>query len=238
MSALLEVDKVEAGYGDVQVLWGADMIVAKGETVLLMGVNGAGKTTLLRSLVGLPPCRGGAIRLNGEDISALHPDARIRRGMAYMSELGVFPTLSIAENLRLGAYALSGAQARQRADQMYQMFPDLAKKRRAAAASLSGGQRKMLGLAKTLMSGAELILLDEPSSGLAPVFVSQVIETLKEVIGTGTSLLIAEQNIAFLALADRGYLMDHGRMAVSGTRAELEDSDAVRKAYFGVSADG
>ncbi|WP_417809769.1 ABC transporter ATP-binding protein [Thioclava sp.] len=238
MSALLEVDKVEAGYGDVQVLWGADMTVAKGETVLLMGVNGAGKTTLLRSLVGLQPCRGGAIRLNGEDISALKPEARIRRGMAYMSELGVFPTLSIAENLRLGAYTLSGSQARQRADQMYQMFPDLTKKRRAAAASLSGGQRKMLGLAKTLMSGADLILLDEPSSGLAPVFVSQVIETLKEVIGTGTSLLIAEQNIAFLALADRGYLMDHGRMAVSGTRAELEGSDAVRKAYFGVSADG
>lgn len=238
MSTLLDVKGLEAGYGEVQILWGCDMTVAKGETVLLLGVNGAGKTTLLRTLVGLQPCRGGAIRLNGEDVTALPPDARIRRRLAYMSEMGVFPTLSIAENLRLGAYALSSAEARQRAEQMYDMFPDLAKRRRAAAASLSGGQRKMLGLAKALMSEAELILMDEPSSGLAPVFVAQVIETLKKVIGTGTSLLIAEQNIAFLELADRGYLMDHGSMKVSGTRAELESSDAVRQAYFGVGAAG
>lgn len=237
MSALLEVEKVEAGYGAVQVLWGCDMEVKKGETVLLLGVNGAGKTTLLRTLVGLQPCRGGAIRLGGEDVTGLGPDARIRKGMAYMSELGVFPTLSIAENLRLGAYGASNAEARRRAVAMYDMFPALAAKRRSAAGSLSGGQRKMLGLAKALMSGAEMIFMDEPSSGLAPVFVSQVIETLKGVIGGGTSLLIAEQNIAFLGLADRGYLMDHGKMAVSGTREELESSDAVRKAYFGVGAD-
>lgn len=238
MSDLLEVQGVEAGYGAVQVLWGADMRVAKGETVLLLGVNGAGKTTLLRTLVGLQPCRGGTIRLNGEDVTHLGADARIRRGMAYMSELGVFPTLSIAENLRLGAYALGSRAARAKAEEMYQMFPDLAKRRRAAAATLSGGQRKMLGLAKALMSGAELIVMDEPSSGLAPVFVAQVIETLKGVIGGGTSLLIAEQNIAFLELADRGYLMDHGKMGVQGTREELEGSDAVRQAYFGVGAEG
>lgn len=238
MSDLLEVQGVEAGYGAVQVLWGADMRVAKGETVLLLGVNGAGKTTLLRTLVGLQPCRSGTIRLNGEDVTHLGADARIRRGMAYMSELGVFPTLSIAENLRLGAYALGSRAARAKAEEMCQMFPDLAKRRRAAAATLSGGQRKMLGLAKALMSGAELIVMDEPSSGLAPVFVAQVIETLKGVIGGGTSLLIAEQNIAFLELADRGYLMDHGKMGVQGTREELEGSDAVRQAYFGVGAEG
>ena len=234
MSALLEFNGVESGYGPLQILWGVDMQVAAGETVLLLGANSAGKTTLLRTLIGLLPCRGGSIRLDGERIDGLAPDQRIRRGIAFMSELGVFPTLSIDENIALGGYFLPEAQVRRRKAELFEIFPALAEKRRAHAGSLSGGQRKMLGIAKVLVAQPRLLLMDEPSSGLAPVFVKQVIDVLRTTIGGGTSLLIAEQNVAFLALADRGYLLDHGKVRASGTRAELEASDAVREAYFGL----
>ena len=232
--ALLEVRGVEAGYGPLQILWGVDLDVAAGETVLLLGANSAGKTTLLRTLIGLLPCRGGSIAFDGERIDALAPDQRIRRGIAFMSELGVFPTLTIDENIALGGYFLPEAQVRRRKAELFEIFPALAAKRRAHAGSLSGGQRKMLGIAKVLVAQPRLLLMDEPSSGLAPVFVKQVIDVLRTSIGDGTALLIAEQNVAFLELADRGYLIDHGRVRVSGTRAELEASDAVRETYFGL----
>jgi branched-chain amino acid transport system ATP-binding protein len=234
MSASLKIEGVEAGYGAMQVLWGVDMQVDPGQTVLLLGANSAGKTTLLRTLIGLLPCRGGSILLDGERIDTLRPDQRIKRGIAFMSELGVFPTLSIDENIALGGYFMPEAKIRQRKEALFGLFPALASKRRAAAASLSGGQRKMLGIAKVLISEPRLLLMDEPSSGLAPVFVKNVIDALRATIGDGTSLLIAEQNIAFLDLADRGYLLDHGKVRISGTRAELEASDAVRETYFGL----
>jgi branched-chain amino acid transport system ATP-binding protein len=234
MTVSLVVEGVEAGYGDMQVLWGVDMRVEPGQTVLLLGANSAGKTTLLRTLIGLLPCKGGRITLDDERIDTLRPDQRIRRGIAFMSELGVFPTLSIDENIALGGYFMSEAKIRQRKEVLFELFPALAAKRRAAAASLSGGQRKMLGIAKVLISEPRLLLMDEPSSGLAPVFVKSVIDALRTAIGDGTSLLIAEQNIAFLDLADRGYLLDHGKVRVSGSREELEASDAVRETYFGL----
>jgi branched-chain amino acid transport system ATP-binding protein len=232
--ALLDVQDVESGYGEMQILWGIDLRVEPGETVILLGANSAGKTTLLRTIIGLLPCRGGSIRFEGENIEMLPPDQRIRRGMAFMSELGVLPTLSIEENIRLGGYFLSGAEVRRRSIRLYELFPDLAKKRRDLAASLSGGQRKMLGIAKVLVSEPKLLLMDEPSSGLAPVFVKQVVEVLQTAIGGGTALLLAEQNVAFLSLADRGYLIDGGRVRLSGTPKELEASDAVHAAYFGL----
>ena len=234
MSASLEVKGLQAGYGAMQVLWGIDLQVQPGQTVLLLGANSAGKTTLLRTLIGLLPCRAGQIVFDGERIEALRPDQRIRRGIAFMSELGVFPTLSIDENIALGGYFLAPAQVKRRREQLFELFPDLARKRRDAASTLSGGQRKMLGIAKVLVAEPRLLLMDEPSSGLAPVFVKQVIDVLRTTIGGGTSLLIAEQNVAFLALADRGYLLDHGKVRASGTRAELEASDAVRETYFGL----
>ncbi|WP_374624359.1 ABC transporter ATP-binding protein [Pandoraea sp.] len=234
MTASLVIEGVEAGYGAMQVLWGVDMRVEPGQTVLLLGANSAGKTTLLRTLIGLLPCTGGRITLDGERIDALRPDQRIRRGIAFMSELGVFPTLTIDENIALGGYFMSDAKIRQRKEVLFELFPALASKRRAAAASLSGGQRKMLGIAKVLIAEPRLLLMDEPSSGLAPVFVKHVIDALRTAIGDGTSLLIAEQNIAFLDLADRGYLLDHGKVRVSGSREELEASDAVRETYFGL----
>ena len=234
MTKLLEVDGVQSGYGMMQALWGIDLHVEPGETVLLLGANSAGKTTLLRTLIGLLPCWRGSITFDGERIEALRPDQRIRRGIAFMSELGVFPTLTIDENIALGGYFLPDARVRERREHLFALFPDLAAKRRDAAGSLSGGQRKMLGIAKVLIAEPRLLLMDEPSSGLAPVFVKQVIEVLRGSIGHGTALLIAEQNVAFLQLADRGYLVDHGKVRLSGTRAELESSDAVREAYFGL----
>ena len=234
MSASLEVQALQAGYGAMQVLWGIDLQVQPGQTVLLLGANSAGKTTLLRTLIGLLPCSAGQIVFDGQRIDTLRPDQRIRRGIAFMSELGVFPTLSIDENIALGGYFLPQARMKQRREQLFELFPDLARKHRDAASTLSGGQRKMLGIAKVLVAEPRLLLMDEPSSGLAPVFVKQVIDVLRTTIGGGTSLLIAEQNVAFLALADRGYLLDHGKVRASGTREELEASDAVREAYFGL----
>jgi branched-chain amino acid transport system ATP-binding protein len=232
--SLLEVHGVESGYGSIQILWGIDLDVGVGETVLLLGANGAGKTTLLRTIVGLLPCRSGSITFEGERIDALSPDQRIRRGIAFMSELGVFPTLSIAENIRLGGYFLSDAEVRQRSSRLFELFPDLAERRHSLAASLSGGQRKMLGIAKVLVSQPKLLLMDEPSSGLAPVFVKHVVDVLTRTIGGGTALLIAEQNVAFLPLAMRGFLIDHGRVRLSGPRSKLESDSAVREAYFGL----
>ncbi len=231
---LLALKGVESGYGPMQILWGIDLEVHEGETVILLGANSAGKTTLLRTIIGVLPCVAGTITLGGEHIEKLPPDQRIRRGIAFMSELGVFPDLSIEENIRLGGYFLSGAEVRRRSQRLYELFPALSERRRSLAASLSGGQRKMLGIAKVLVSEPKLLLMDEPSSGLAPVFVKQVIEVLKVAITGGMTLLIAEQNVAFLPLADRGYLLDGGRVRLSGARAELEASDAVHEAYFGL----
>ena len=231
---LLALKRVESGYGPMQVLWGIDLAVNAGETVILLGANSAGKTTLLRTIIGLLPCTGGTITFDGEPVGALPPDQRIRRGIAFMSELGVFPGLTIEENIRLGGYFLSAAEVRRRSARLYDLFPALAGKRRDLASSLSGGQRKMLGIAKVLVCEPKLLLMDEPSSGLAPVFVKQVVDVLKTAITGGMTLLIAEQNVAFLPLADRGYLIDGGRVRLSGTRAELEASDAVHEAYFGL----
>jgi branched-chain amino acid transport system ATP-binding protein len=232
--SLLSLSGVCSGYGQLQILWGIDLDISAGETVILLGANSAGKTTLLRTIIGLLPAWQGTITFEGEALQTLPPDQRIRRGIAFMSELGVFPTLSIEENIRLGGYFLSTAEVKHRSARLFEMFPDLAKKRRDQAGSLSGGQRKMLGIAKVLVSEPKLLLMDEPSSGLAPVFVKQVIDVLQTAIKSGTALLIAEQNVAFLALADRGTLVDNGRVKLSGTRAELESSDAVREAYFGL----
>lgn len=231
---VLELEGVESGYGAMKILWGINLAVENGETVLLLGANSAGKTTLLRTIIGLLPTWAGSIRFDGKPIERLPTDQRIKRGIAFMSELGVFPSLSIDENIWLGGYFLSDAEVRRRRARVFNLFPDLAEKRRDLAASLSGGQRKMLGIAKVLVSEPKLLLMDEPSAGLAPVFVKQVVDVLGNAIGNGTALLLAEQNVAFLPLADRGYLIDGGRVKLSGTRQELEESDAVREAYFGV----
>src|SRR6201997_5067665 len=231
---LLDAKGVDAGYGTMQVLWGVDLDVRPGETVLLLGANGAGKTTFLKSLVGLIAARDGRISLGGEDITRMRSAERMKRGMTYMSELAVFPDLSIEENIRIGAQALGHANPGARADELYGLFPVLRDKRRNPASSLSGGQRKMLGIAKALAAEPRLLVMDEPSAGLSPLFVKEVIRVLSDLRGKGLALLIAEQNIGFLEVATRVFVLEGGRIRFSGTVAEMTDNEALRRAYFGL----
>jgi branched-chain amino acid transport system ATP-binding protein len=233
-AALLIAEGIDAGYGTMQVLWGIDLDVRAGETVLLLGANGAGKTTFLKSLVGLLEARHGSIRLGGEDVTRLRSSERMRLGMTYMSELAVFPDLSIEENIRIGAQALGHADSASRIEHLYGTFPALREKRRAPASSLSGGQRKMLGIAKALAAEPRLLVMDEPSAGLSPLFVKEVIRILSDLRGRGLALLIAEQNIGFLEVATRVFVLEGGRIRFSGTVAEMTDNEALRRAYFGL----
>ena len=250
---LLHAAGLTSGYGKVQVLWGVDLDVAAHETVVLLGPNGGGKTTLLKVLLGLMPAWQGQVRLGTEDITRLRTDHRVRRGIAYMSELGVFLGLTIAENIRIGGQFATRDVLHARIEELYGVFPDLAERKRALAGSLSGGQRKMLGIAKALAAGPRLLVMDEPSAGLSPLFVEQVIAVLRRFRAHGTaegtnadtqfgatrathglSLLIAEQNVAFLDLADRVFTLEGGRVGFSGTVEALHADDALHRAYFGL----
>jgi len=234
MADVLDAQGIESGYGSVQVLWGAGLRVGQQESVVLLGANGAGKTTLLKVLLGLMPAWGGRVALDGVDVTRLRTDRRVRLGVAYMSELGVFPGLSIRENLRVGGQFAGAAALRTRVDELFAVFPDLAQRRGALASSLSGGQRKMLGIAKALAGSPRLLVMDEPSAGLSPLFVSEVIAVLRRFRGTGLALLIAEQNVAFLDLADRVYTLEGGRIGFEGSVAALHADDALHRAYFGL----
>ena len=233
---LMEASGLTAGYGSVQVLWGVDLEVREGETVVLLGANGAGKTTLLKTLMGLVGAWQGRLRYAGADVTGLRTDQRVRRGMVYMSESSGFPGLTVEENIRIGAQFLSRGEVRARLAELYAVFPALAERRRAAAGTLSGGQRKMLGIAKALAGNPRLLVLDEPSSGLAPLFVKEVVGVLGKVRRHGPSLLVAEQNVAFLELADRVYTLEGGRVSFSGPVAALRENDVLRRAYFGLGA--
>jgi branched-chain amino acid transport system ATP-binding protein len=231
---LLRADRLQTGYQRVQVLWGVDISVEEGETVVLLGANGAGKTTLLKALVGLLPAWNGSIAFAGRDITHLRTDLRIHLGIAYMSELGVFPSLTIDENIRVGGHLLPGAELNARARGLYAIFPDLERRRHALASSLSGGQRKMLGIAKALAGKPKLLIMDEPSAGLSPVYVQEVVRALDKSRGHGLSLLVAEQNVKFLDLADRVYTLEGGRVSFQGTVSEMHDNNALYQAYFGL----
>jgi branched-chain amino acid transport system ATP-binding protein len=231
---LLQARAIDAGYGTMQVLWSVDLDVRAGETVLLLGANGAGKTTFLKSLVGLIDIRNGHVELAGRDVTRMRSSDRMRLGMTYMSELAVFPDLSIEENLKVGAQALGHANPGARAEELYGIFPVLREKRRNPASSLSGGQRKMLGIAKALAAEPKLLVMDEPSAGLSPLFVKEVIRVLSDLQGHGLALLIAEQNIGFLEVATRVFVLEGGRIRFSGTVAEMTDNETLRRAYFGL----
>ncbi len=213
---------------------GVDLDVRPGETVLLLGANGAGKTTFLKTLVGLIEARQGTIVLGGEDVTRMRSSDRMKRGMTYMSELAVFPDLSIEENIKIGAQALGRARPDAKLEELYGLFPVLRDKRRDAASSLSGGQRKMLGIAKALAADPKLLVLDEPSAGLSPLFVKEVIRILGDLSKRGLALLVAEQNIGFLGVATRVFVLEGGRIQFSGTVAEMTDNEALRRAYFGL----
>jgi branched-chain amino acid transport system ATP-binding protein len=231
---LLALAGITAGYRCLQVLWGVDLCVNENESVVLLGANGAGKTTLLKTIMSLVEPWDGRIDFAGEDITRLRTDQRVRRGIVFMSETSGFPGLSIEENILIGAQFVAKAQARRRMAELFGLFPALAERRRALAGSLSGGQRKMLGVAKALAGNPRLVVMDEPSAGLSPRYVKEVIAVLAQFRSQTLALLIAEQNVKFLALADRVYTLEGGRIGFSGTVAAMQENDALRRAYFGL----
>lgn len=234
MQQLFTASDIEAGYGPLQVLWGVDLQLAEGESAVLLGPNGAGKTTLLRALMGLTRLSRGGISLGGQRVDGLRTDLRVKAGIHYMSELGVFPNLSVEENLVIGGFGLGRADLDRRLGELFALFPDLGRQRHAAAGSLSGGQRKMLGVAKAIVVRPKLLLMDEPSAGLSPRYVQEVVEVLRTLHAQGLTMLVAEQNVRFLEIADRVLVLDGGRITFRGTVRELEANDAVRQAYFGI----
>ena len=226
---LLEVAGLAAGYRRLQVLWDVDLVIHEHESVVLLGANGAGKTTLLKAIMSVVEVWAGRIDFAGEDITRLRTDQRVRRGIVFMSETSGFPGLTIEENVLIGAQFLTKNRARQRIDELYAVFPALAERRRALAGSLSGGQRKMLGIAKALVGNPRLLIMDEPSAGLSPRYVKEVIGVLAQFRDKRLALLIAEQNVKFLVLADRVYTLDNGQIGFAGTVAAMQENDADRK---------
>jgi branched-chain amino acid transport system ATP-binding protein len=231
---LLEVAGLAAGYRRLQVLWDVDLMIHEHESVVLLGANGAGKTTLLKAIMSVVEVWVGRIDFAGEDITRLRTDQRVRRGIVFMSETSGFPGLTIEENVLIGAQFLPKNRARQRIDELYAVFPALAERRRTLAGSLSGGQRKMLGIAKALVGNPRLLIMDEPSAGLSPRYVKEVIGVLAQFRDKQFAFLIAEQNVKFLVLADRVYTLDNGQIGFAGTVAAMQENDALRRAYFGL----
>ncbi len=231
---LLEVAGIAAGYRRLQVLWDVDLRIHEHESVVLLGANGAGKTTLLKAIMSLVEVSAGRIDFAGKDITRLRTDQRVRRGIVFMSEASGFPGLTVEENILIGAQFLPKQRARERIDELYAVFPALAERRRALAGSLSGGQRKMLGIAKALVGNPRLLIMDEPSAGLSPRYVKEVIGVLAQFREKKLALLIAEQNVKFLVLADRVYTLDNGQIGFAGTVAAMQENDALRRAYFGL----
>ncbi|MBL8325387.1 MAG: ABC transporter ATP-binding protein [Rubrivivax sp.] len=229
---MLQVQGLASRYGRIPALDGISLQVAAGELVAIVGANGAGKTTLLRTLSGVQPLAAGTIRFDGADIGRETPRQRVRRGMVQVPEgRQVFGALSVEDNLRLGAFARGTAAT---VDKVWAMFPALADKRAEAAGTLSGGQQQMLAIGRALMADPRLLLLDEPSMGLAPKLVAEIFHHVKALKARGTTILLVDQNArAALAIADRGYVMETGRLAVEGTAAELLRDATVRKAYLG-----
>ena len=239
---MLVVENLYAGYGKVQVLHGLSMQVPDGKLVTLIGSNGAGKTTTLRALSGMIQPTGGRISLAGADITGLPSHAITRRGMAHSPEgRRVFPTLSVADNLEMGAFPrLTGSRPRGdvKGDQarMYELFPRLAERRAQLAGTLSGGEQQMLAMARALMLQPDVLLLDEPSMGLAPKLVEEVFATIVRLKAARITMLLVEQfAAAALDVADYGYVMENGRLSASGDAQQLKDDPAVRAAYLGAA---
>ena len=233
---LLSVSGLESCYGRIKALKGIDLEVRRGETVALVGANGAGKTTFLRTLSGVQPMSAGRIRFDGEDISGLRSDLRMRRGICQSPEgRQVFGPLSIEDNLRLGAYTQPKGQVAEDLEKVFSMFPILKEKRALPAGTLSGGQQQMLAIGRALMGRPKMLLLDEPSMGLAPLLVEEVFNVVKTLKGQGMTIFLVEQNaFAALAIADRGYVLETGKITLTGTGQELIRNEQVRAAYLGM----
>ena len=232
---MLEVTALSSHYGRIQALAGIDLKVEDGELVALVGANGAGKTTLLRAISGVQPC-SGRIVYDGQDISALSAERRIRLGIVQVPEgRQVFGPLSVEDNLRLGAYTRTRAESNSELERVYAMFPVLQERFRQPAGVLSGGQQQMLAMGRALMAKPRLLLLDEPSMGLAPRLVEEVFARVRSLKQARTTIFLVDQNArAALSVADRGYVLETGRIVLSGAGAALLANDQVREAYLGM----
>jgi branched-chain amino acid transport system ATP-binding protein len=235
--ALLEVNGLRSGYGRVTALWDVSFEVPQGLVVTLLGSNGAGKTTTLRTISGLLPVEQGSIVFQGRDITRARSDEMVALGIVHVPEgRQLWPRLSVQENLELGAY-VPGARARrkQSLEHVYELFPRLKERRNQAAGTLSGGERQMCALGRGLMGLPRLLMLDEPSLGLAPRLVSEMFDTLRRLQADGLTVLLVEQNVQqALEVASLGYVLETGRVAVSGPSADLLANPHVRAAYLGV----
>ena len=235
--SLLALTEVSAGYGSFQALFGVTLAVDPGEAVAVIGPNGAGKTTLMRVISGLLPATAGDIRLDGAALGGMPAHQIVATGIAHVPEnRRLFPRLSVEENLRMGAFI--PAARKRLADRLawvYELFPRLRERRRQMAGTLSGGEQQMCAIGRALMSQPKLLLMDEPSAGLAPLAVEQVFALVRRIRDEGFTVLIVEQNVQqVLELVDRAYLLEAGHIRLAGTAAELSRNDAIRKAYVGL----
>jgi branched-chain amino acid transport system ATP-binding protein len=235
---LLEIDNITLLYGRIQALHGISLTVNQGEIVALIGANGAGKSTTMRAISGIRPVASGRIRFDGEDITKLRADLRVVRGISQAPEgRGIFPGMTVMENLEMGAYIRrDAAVVRTDMDQVFSLFPRLAERRKQPGGTLSGGEQQMLAVGRALMSRPKLMLLDEPSMGLAPMLIQQIFSIITEINQQGTTILLVEQNAQqALTRAHRGYVLETGRIVKSGTGENLLHDPAVKEAYLGVA---
>ena len=232
---MLEVRGLQLAYDGIVAVRAVDLDVAAGERVAVIGANGAGKSTTLKGLAGLMRPRAGCVRLRGEDITGQPAHERVRRGISLVPEgRGVFARLTVAENLDMGAYLRADPGVGDDLERCYAMFPRLRERRAQLAGTLSGGEQQMLAIARALMSGPSLLLLDEPGMGLAPIVTARIFEAIAEISASGVAVLLVEQNArAALELASRGYVLESGRVALAGRSEELLASASVRQAYLG-----
>lgn len=234
--AMLRVEGLTSHYGRIQALKGVDIEVAPGELVALVGGNGAGKTTLLRTLSGVQPASGGRVVFEGREITAAKPHERVKLGIAQVPEgRQVWGPLSVEDNLRLGAVLRRDREIAQDLERVYAMFPILKERRRQAAGTLSGGQQQMLAMGRALLTKPRLLLLDEPSMGLAPLLVEQILASVLDLKTQGVTVFLVEQNaFAALRIADRGYVLETGKVVLSDSGKALLANERVKEAYLGV----
>jgi len=235
MAPLLELENVRTAYGAIEALKGISLTVEEGEVVTLIGSNGAGKSTTLRSISGLTPPRAGFIRYKGEEISTLPAQDIVRLGISQSPEgRRCFQRMTVRENLELGAYLRRDSNVSSDLDRVFELFPRLRERERQKAGTMSGGEQQMLAMGRSLMANPTLLLLDEPSMGLAPILVDRIYETVAEINRQGTTILLVEQNANYaLEVSTRGYVLETGKVALSDNSSALRDNPEVQKAYLG-----
>ncbi|NDV12326.1 ABC transporter ATP-binding protein [Crenobacter caeni] len=234
--SMLKVNNLEVAYGGIQAVKGIDLTIEKGELVTLIGANGAGKTSTLRTLVGMEKKSGGSIVYDGQDISGVPVYDFVRRGLVMIPEgRGVFAKLTVEENLRMGAYYRNDEDGiKADIEHVYELFPRLKERQKQLAGTLSGGEQQMVAMGRAILSRPKLLLLDEPSMGLAPLIVEKIFEIVRKISAEGVTMLLVEQNAKLaLEVSQRGYVMESGRITMSGNSKDLLDDERVRNAYLG-----